>query len=85
LRRNLSSRLLFGTDWPIHRLFGRQKSWVDAVDDFVARKLITSADADNFFYKNIMTLLPQLAQQAQPLRGVDPPSKGKVRNEHHGK
>ena len=31
LRRGLARKLLFGTDWPIYRLFGTQREWVEAV------------------------------------------------------
>jgi predicted TIM-barrel fold metal-dependent hydrolase len=59
LRRRLSSRLLFGTDWPMHRFFGGQKAWVDALAGVYERKVIGKADLDNMFFSNIQRLLPR--------------------------
>jgi predicted TIM-barrel fold metal-dependent hydrolase len=59
LHRNLSSRLLFGTDWPIHRFFGSQQTWVDAIEGTFRRGAIGKADLDNIFHDNVRRLLPR--------------------------
>jgi predicted TIM-barrel fold metal-dependent hydrolase len=59
LRRRLSGRILFGTDWPMHRFFGGQKTWVDALSQVYERKAISRSELDRMFFGNIQRLLPR--------------------------
>ena len=62
LRRGLSRKLLFGTDWPIYRLFGSQKDWVDAVRSTVAGLGYPSATADDVLGDNMARVLSRGAE-----------------------
>lgn len=52
LARNLGRRLLFGTDWPIHRFFGSQKDWVDAFLGLGTAGVLNPEQLDNLLYRN---------------------------------
>ncbi|HEY6879429.1 MAG TPA: amidohydrolase family protein [Polyangiales bacterium] len=54
--RGISRKLLFGTDWPVHRLDGRQVQWVEAVRDLARRSILTVADTNGLFFENFMRL-----------------------------
>lgn len=52
LSRGLGRRLLFGTDWPIHRFFGSQAKWVGEIRKQKELGILTEADLDNIFHAN---------------------------------
>jgi len=53
----LLRKLLFGTDWPIHRIMGGQKQWVDAFIDCAQRGILTEEELQWLFYKNAAQVL----------------------------
>ena len=55
--RGLGRRLLFGTDWPIHRFLGSQSKWVAAVESCEADGAISRSDLENIFFNNMSELL----------------------------
>jgi predicted TIM-barrel fold metal-dependent hydrolase len=57
LSRGLSKKILFGTDWPIHRFFGSQKKWVDTIKNLKNDEDINETDLENIFYKNYKEIL----------------------------
>jgi predicted TIM-barrel fold metal-dependent hydrolase len=59
LRLRLGHKLLFGTDWPIHRFFGNQKKWVEALRA-TEGKGIASGDLANMFEHNARRIIPGL-------------------------
>ena len=57
----LLRKLLFGTDWPIHRMHGSQLQAVDAFRDCAMRGVITEEELDWIFYRNAAQLLREPA------------------------
>jgi predicted TIM-barrel fold metal-dependent hydrolase len=58
LRRGINHKVLFGTDWPIFRLQGRQQGFVQRLTDEGAfPEQMSDLDRDLFFYKNAARLL----------------------------
>lgn len=55
--RGLGRKLLFGTDWPIHRFLGSQSKWVEAIKSCRSDGVITQTDMDNIFFNNIKDIL----------------------------
>ncbi len=57
--RGIAHKILFGTDWPIFRLQGKQKNVVDKLmgDTAAFPPGMTHADKDLFFYKNAERIL----------------------------
>jgi predicted TIM-barrel fold metal-dependent hydrolase len=53
----LLRKLLFGTDWPIHRIHGNQPQWVEAFRDCARRGVITEEELDWIFYRNAAQVL----------------------------
>ncbi len=58
LARGLARKLLFGTDWPIHRFWGSQRDWVRKFTDLQAESLLTGEDIKNIMGENLRALLP---------------------------
>ncbi|MBC7502904.1 MAG: amidohydrolase [Herminiimonas sp.] len=56
-RAGLLRKLLFGTDWPIHRILGGQKQWADAFRDCAKRGIITEEELGWIFYDNAAQVL----------------------------
>jgi predicted TIM-barrel fold metal-dependent hydrolase len=52
LRSGLSKKLLFGTDWPIHRFFGTQEKWVSEIKLLAKRGAAGNEDLENMFHRN---------------------------------
>jgi predicted TIM-barrel fold metal-dependent hydrolase len=50
-------KLLFGTDWPIHRIHGSQLQWVEAFRDCARHGVITGEELDWIFYRNAAQVL----------------------------
>ena len=40
------NKLLFGTDWPIHRMQGDQAKWVREFENLVSKKILTSRELE---------------------------------------
>jgi uncharacterized protein len=40
------NKLLFGTDWPIHRMLGGQSKWVEEFDRLVGKKILTEGELE---------------------------------------
>jgi predicted TIM-barrel fold metal-dependent hydrolase len=51
-RRGVLRKLLFGTDWPIHRLLGGQAAWVDAFCDCARRGIVSVEELEWLFHRN---------------------------------
>jgi predicted TIM-barrel fold metal-dependent hydrolase len=56
-QRGLLHKLMFGTDWPIHRLFGGQRKWVDALRGCAEREVVTNRELDQMLYANAAEVL----------------------------
>lgn len=56
-KRGLIRKLLFGTDWPIHRFYGSQKKWVDAFRELRDTEILTEQEYDNIMCKNMERLI----------------------------
>lgn len=56
-RSGLLRKLLFGTDWPIHRILGGQKQWVDAFIDCARRGILSDEELAWIFYDNAAQIL----------------------------
>ena len=48
---------MFGIDWPIHRLMGTQKDWVDAFVGGCEEVGLNQDDIDKLLYKNFQRLI----------------------------
>ena len=55
--RGLTRKLLFGTDWPIHRFFGSQQRWVNEIKNWETAGILSAQDTDNIFSGNMKSLL----------------------------
>jgi predicted TIM-barrel fold metal-dependent hydrolase len=65
-RDGLLRKLLFGTDWPIHRILGGQKQWVDAVADCARRGILTEQELAWIFYDNAAQVLREPPRACVP-------------------
>lgn len=59
LGHGLVRKLLFGTDWPIHRFWGNQRDWVEKVKMLESELLLPKEELDNVLGNNLLGLLPQ--------------------------
>lgn len=66
--RRLGRKLLFGTDWPIHRFFGTQKKWVDAVRALETRGVVSAEDMANILELNARRIIPRLGEASRANR-----------------
>ncbi|MNG07270.1 Amidohydrolase [compost metagenome] len=57
IARGLSRKILFGTDWPIHRFFGTQKKWVETIQNLKTDNVISNNDLENIMYRNFQDLI----------------------------
>src|SRR5690349_3041802 len=57
LARKVVSRLLFGTDWPIHRFWGGQAKWVNAIKSYESEGVISQDDLQNIMSNNAKRIL----------------------------
>jgi uncharacterized protein len=55
--RGMGKKLLFGTDWPIHRFGGTQSKWVKEIQSCLSEGVITEDDAENIFFNNANDIL----------------------------
>jgi uncharacterized protein len=56
-QRGILRKLVFGTDWPIHRFFGTQQSWIAEMRKTVDKGLLTPQELDRILYGNAGELL----------------------------
>jgi predicted TIM-barrel fold metal-dependent hydrolase len=56
-QRGTLRKLVFGTDWPIHRFFGNQKYCVEEMQKTVATGLLTTQELDRILHGNASELL----------------------------
>lgn len=70
-RRGLCRKLLFGTDWPIHRFFGSQQKWVDAMRELERQGALSADELAGILGGNALRLIPGLA--APPAADARPP------------
>ncbi len=57
LARGLEKKLLFGTDWPIHRFFGSQYDCVKVYRDLVTKGVLTKQQYEDIMGNNISRIL----------------------------
>ena len=57
LDRGLIHKLLFGIDWPIHRLLGSQRKWVDEFRRICSGFHLSPDEMDCLLFKNIQHIL----------------------------
>ena len=56
-QRGILRKLLFGTDWPIHRFFGNQKTWIAEMRKSVDKGLLTPEELNRILYFNAAELM----------------------------
>lgn len=61
VRRGLHRKLVFGTDWPIYRLFGSQRDWVAAVSQTLHGLGCTADQVEDVMGRNMLRLLGRTA------------------------
>ena len=59
LNRGLGRKLLFGTDWPIHRFWGSQRDWVERIASLESESALPKEEMGNILGNNLLGLLPQ--------------------------
>ncbi len=59
LSRGLGRKLLFGSDWPIHRFWGKQRDWVEKVTALEPELLMSKEQIDDVLGNNLLGILPQ--------------------------
>jgi predicted TIM-barrel fold metal-dependent hydrolase len=57
ISRGLAKRLVFGTDWPIYRLWGSQARWVNEIKACRDAGILSDEDADDILFNNMKSLL----------------------------
>lgn len=57
MSRGMGKKLLFGTDWPIHRFGGTQSKAVREINSCLAERIITTEDVENIFFNNANSIL----------------------------
>jgi uncharacterized protein len=62
--RGLGRKLLFGTDWPIFRLWGSQRDWVAQIEGLHADGILNPDDVENIFSRNMLAILPPAGSEA---------------------
>lgn len=50
----IPNKMIFGTDWPLYSMMGKQKQWVDY---FKNHENISEDNKERLFYKNFMEML----------------------------
>jgi uncharacterized protein len=66
-RSGIMRKLLFGTDWPIHRLLGGQEQWVEAFRDCARRGVISDEELGWLFHRNAGQIFGKLVGETAPL------------------
>lgn len=63
ISRGLGRKLLFGTDWPIHRFWGGQRDWVEKFTALESEALLPAEEINNILGDNLLGILPQAARK----------------------
>lgn len=63
LSRGLGRKLLFGTDWPIHRFWGNQRDWVETFTALESESLLPAEELNNILGNNLLRILPQMERK----------------------
>lgn len=58
ISHGLGRKLLFGTDWPIHRFWGSQQDWVRKLSALESESLLSREEMDNILGNNLLSILP---------------------------
>jgi predicted TIM-barrel fold metal-dependent hydrolase len=61
--KGIVNKLLFGTDWPIHRLNGTQVNWVQAFLDAKEKGILSESELEKIFHLNIQKLLTRKSHE----------------------
>ncbi|MGE5324321.1 MAG: amidohydrolase family protein [Actinomycetota bacterium] len=64
LARGLARKLLFGTDWPIHRFWGSQRKWVDEFKGLHSEGELTEEQMNDILGENLFGILPGVERKA---------------------
>ena len=59
ISRGLGKKLLFGTDWPIHRFWGHQRDWVEQFTALKSESILGLEEINNILGNNLLGILPQ--------------------------
>jgi predicted TIM-barrel fold metal-dependent hydrolase len=59
MSRGLGRKLLFGTDWPIHRFWGSQRDWVEKFTALESEALLPPEEMNNILGNNLLGILPR--------------------------
>jgi len=57
LSRKVMRRVVFGTDWPIHRFWGGQAKWVNEMKSYASEGVISQEDLENIMSNNAKKIL----------------------------
>lgn len=63
ISRGLGRKLLFGTDWPIHRFWGCQRDWVEKFTALETEALLPTEEMNNILGNNLLGILPPAARK----------------------
>lgn len=55
-QKGILRKLLFGTDWPVHRMAGKQIQWVSAVNALADKSILSRTELDDLFAGNFNRL-----------------------------
>src|SRR5207244_1241211 len=58
IARGLAKKLLFGTDWPIHRFWGSQRNWVEKFTTLQTEGVLPEEDVNRILGENLFGILP---------------------------
>jgi len=56
-KKGIVRKLLFGTDWPIHRMAGSQSKWVEAIRKMEVDSVISTRELEDLFANNFLRLV----------------------------
>lgn len=73
-RNGILRKLLFGTDWPIHRLLGDQKEWVDAFRECARTGVVSEEELEWLFYRNAAEVLGETRLGIEPAQSLAKPN-----------
>ncbi|MGH9571201.1 MAG: amidohydrolase family protein [Candidatus Angelobacter sp.] len=63
ITRGLARKLLFGTDWPIHRFWGSQRTWVEQLTALHSEGILTDEQRDLILCDNLAHILPGIERK----------------------
>ena len=55
-QKGITRKLLFGTDWPVHRMAGKQTQWVSAVKALADKSILSASELNDLLAGNFKRL-----------------------------